>query len=71
MPAAAVVSSAPAAPLYGGKVIVYDRGREVEEEKPCASCERLVMPVWQFRESDRGMVYLCRSCKDEALQSRG
>jgi hypothetical protein len=58
-------------PQYGGKVVVYDQGREVEEEKPCASCERLVMPVWLFRESDRGLVYLCRSCKDEAVQNRG
>ena len=55
---------------YGGKVVVYDKGREVNEEKPCTSCERLVTPIWQFTESDRGMVYLCRTCKDEALQSQ-
>jgi len=61
----------PAVPQYGGKVVVYDQGREVDAEKPCASCERLVTPVWQFRESDRGPVYLCRVCKDEALQNRG
>jgi ribosomal protein L32 len=48
-------------------LIVYDEGEQINESQNCSDCDQVAYPVWRFRSTSRGEVYLCGVCRERAL----
>lgn len=50
--------------------VTSSRSTRCEEAGHCQACGLLHAPLWRFAESSVGIVYLCTSCKGEAMERR-
>lgn len=44
------------------------RGLRIEELEQCDECKMGTKPVWRYSESNKGVIFLCSSCKPLVLE---
>ena len=53
---------------FGQITLRVRKGKHIFEFHYCADCKELTNPIWRYRESNYGMIYLCNICKTLAFE---